>query len=554
MTDIILDNIYLALLLPLWIFLIVMIGRFFSVYVNKKIIYALTLLCSMFGAFLSGSALWTLSPDKILENEIPFIKINDFIVNFGIYIDRTALIFALVLFLVSFFVQIFAIFYMKNEKKNYRFFALLNLFNFSMAGLFFSPNLFESYVFWEIAGVASYLLIGFEYFKQNKSIASKKVFIINRIGDTAFISGIIICSYLIYSYAPNKNLVTLSFTDMNTISTLVYAYTSTPIFYLICAMFIIAALVKSAQFPFYTWLQDAMEAKLPVSALLHSATIVASGLFLTLRMLPFYTLEGVLLKIISGFGLVTALICSICACTQNHPKKVLAYSTSAQLGLIFYALGNLNLKAAIVFFIAHSFIKSLMFTTLPDSERQWSRFKFVTFLTAGFVLVVFEEIVHSKVFTAVSILTAFYIIRIAILLYNENWIKKLPLFKVPVLYQLGYNGFYLDKLYTIYCTRIYQNFAGFCAKIDNNVFSNYKPLINISYAGVKIAAFVEQYIMHGAVRLITDFAKNISTLDLKAQSGNVQRYNAYAFIIITIIFICIFMAYMVIINKYYGGA
>ena len=301
MTEIFLDNIYLALLLPCWIFLIIMVGRFVSVYVNKTIICILTLLASLFGIICTTGALWKLPAECVLNTEFPFLKINDFVINCGLHADRLSLIFALVLFLVSFFVQIFSISYMKEEKKTYRFYALMNLFNFSMASLFFSPNLFQAYFFWEITSVVSYLLIGFEYNKNNKSTASKKVFLINRIGDTALIGAIIICSYLIYAYAPNKNLVTLSFMDMNTISTLVYAYASTPLFEIICGMFIISALVKSAQFPFYNWLQDAMEAKLPVSALLHSATLVALGVFLTLRLLSFYSLEPFFLKAIAIF-------------------------------------------------------------------------------------------------------------------------------------------------------------------------------------------------------------------------------------------------------------
>jgi NADH-quinone oxidoreductase subunit L len=168
-------------------------------------------------------------------------------------------------------------------------------------------------LFWEAVGVVSYLLIGFEYNKIAKSQASKKVFIINRIGDTAFLGAIIICSYFMYSYAPNKAFATLSLIDMNTISTLVYAYTSTPLFWLICLMFLLAALIKSAQFPFYNWLQDAMEAKLPVSALLHSSTLVASGVYLTLRLLPFLTLESRFLNILIIFGFLTAILCSISA-------------------------------------------------------------------------------------------------------------------------------------------------------------------------------------------------------------------------------------------------
>ena len=151
---------------------------------------------------------------------------------------------------------------------------------------------------------------------------------------------------------------------MNIISTLVNAYTSTPLFWGICILFIIAAAVKSAQFPFYTWLQDAMEAKLPVSALLHSATMVASGVFLLIRLYPFFSLEASLLKLIAALGLITAIMCSLCACSQTHPKKVLAYSTSAQLGLMFFALGMGNLKAAFILFVAHAFIKAKRILTL----------------------------------------------------------------------------------------------------------------------------------------------------------------------------------------------
>lgn len=601
MTDIILDNIYLTLLLPLWVFLIIMLGRFFSVYVNKGIIYVLTLLSSAFGAILSGVALLNINPDTILESEFHFLKINDFIINCGLHIDRTALIFAFTLFVVSFFVQLFAISYMKCEKKNYRFFALLNLFNFSMAGLFFSPNLFQLYVFWELAGIASYLLIGFEYFRQEKSIASKKVFLINRIGDTVLIGGTILCSYFIYAYAPNKTLATLSFVDMNTISTLVYAYTSTPLFWGICALFIIAAAVKSAQFPFYTWLQDAMEAKLPVSALLHSATLVASGLFLTLRMLPFYSLEETLLKIIAGLGFLTAVICSICAIAQTYPKKVLAYSTSAQLGLMFYALGLLNIKAALLFFVMHAFVKSTLFITLPEPEKVWNYTKFVSFLLAGLFLILAEGIPSGRVFTMVSVLSAFYILKTALLLYRKNGVEnshppiteylsilglfifaggfyklyggspkealflalvvsaityflylKDSFFRIPIIYPLAFNGLYLDKFYTGFCAAIYEKFTNFCSKIDKNIFSNYKPIIYLSKAGVQITTFIEKYIMNGSVQAITNGAKQLSLIDLKAQNGNIQRYNAYAFIIITIILICLILAYSVILS-FVGG-
>ncbi len=619
MADLILDNIYLVLLLPLWLFLIIMLGRFFSVYVNKGVIYVLTLFSSLAGALLCGSALWKLDSGRILENEIPFLRIEDFVINIGIHADRAALIFALVLFLVSFAVQMFSISYMKDEKKSYRFYALLNLFNFSMAGLLFSPNLFQTYFFWELVSVISYLLIGFEYNKKEKSDSSRKVFIINRIGDTALISGIILSSYFLYSYSGNVNFTSLSFVDMNAISTILYAYAPTGLYLVICGLFIVAAAVKSAQFPFYTWLQDAMEAKLPVSALLHSATMVAAGVFILLRLLPFFTLAGVTLKIIVLIGLITAIICSICASSQNHPKKVLAYSTSAQLGLMFLAAGMLNIKAAVAFFAAHAFIKTLLFITLPDKEECWNYFSFILFLLGGLSLsgmfiagMAAKEMIYlnlnpvvSVIFCIIAFLTAFYITRIALVTSHEyGLIKTMPdkikttayilliimniglywylrthveykvaepfwaaltawivvyilytkkaFWKVPVLYPLSYNGFYLDKFYSNTVVKLYDGFCSILNSLEVKVFSNYKPVIFCSKSLVKITGWIEKNIIEASVRMITITFKKISRLDMKAQSGNVQSYNAYAFIIVTLILSCLIIAYIIMLS-YIGG-
>lgn len=619
MTELLLNNIYLILLLPLWLFLIIMVGRFFSVYVNKNIIYLLTLLSSFAGIVLTSLILWKNPSGNILDSEVPFIKINDFMINLGLYVDKTALIFALVLFLISFFVQLFSISYMQKESKNYRFYSLLNLFNFSMLGLFFSSNLFQTYIFWELVGVCSYLLIGFEYNKKEKSIASKKVFLINRIGDTALIGAILLSSYYIYTYASNKAFTTLAFTDMNTISTVLYAYANTPIFETICILFLIGILAKSAQFPFYTWLQDAMEAKLPVSALLHSATLVASGIFLLLRLLPFYTLEPMLLKIISILGLITAIICSLSACSQINSKKVLAYSTSAQLGLIFFALGILNIKAVFALFIAHAFIKSLLFITLPKENENWNYFKYIIFLISGLSLsgLIFSGMIAKEMITndltnyyttiiaIVSFLTAFYIIRIALILFSfyklsksrpevmeaisiigllilnigfyiylhktqkytiaepfwsalTAWIcvyilySKKAFQKIPILYPITYNGFYLDKFYLFLAEKVYFNIANASNWIDMKIFSNYKFLINSAKLGVKISAFIENNVMNGAVRFITNVFKKLSLVNLRAQNGKIQRYNTYAYIIITIILICLILGYIAILN-FMGG-
>lgn len=619
MAELFLDNIYLILLLPFWVFLIIMLGRFFSVYVNQKIIYILTLLSSLLGSVLCLGALWKLPADKILETDFIFLKINDFIINGGLHVDKLSLIFALALFITSFCVQLYSISYMKNEKKKYRFFALLNLFNFSMSGLFFSPNLFQTYIFWELIGISSYLLIGYKYSHNLISTASKKVFIINRIGDTAFLSAILTCSYFIYTYAPNKSLTTLSYIDFNTISTILYAYASTPIFETICTLFILTALVKSAQFIFFTWLQDAMFAELPVSALLHSATLVASGVYLTIRLLPIYTLEPIFLKLIAAIGILTAIICSLCACAQTQPKKALAYSTSAQIGLMFFAIGILNIKTSIILFFTHAIIKSMLFLSLPQKGAKWNYYKFVLFLIGGLslsgiilsgmvskeLLIVGVSNIKITLVSILSFLTAFYILRLALVIYENNgcekssppkielisiilllitnicfyfylhkttaykiaepfwtaitaWICVYILYtqkafwKIPIVYNLTFNGFYLDKLYLAIANKIYNKFTQICSDFDLKVLSNNFVIINFAKSIVKIFAFIENNIMNKTVKLITQGFRRAAIIDAKLQSGNIQNYNAYAFIILTIVLSCLIIGYTSILI-YFGG-
>lgn len=605
MADIILDNIYLILLLPLWIFLIIMSARFFAVYVNNRIIYTLTLLSSFFGVLLCSVSLIKLT--STIEQSFPFIKIGNFVLDFGLHVDKLSLIIALVLFLVSFLVQMFSVSYMKDEPKQYRYYAYLNMFNFSMAGLIFSPNLFQMYFFWELVGVMSYLLIGFDYKNSVKSEASRRVFLTNRIGDTALLGGIIFSSYLMYNYSGNLSFAALSFEDMNAITTLISAYTDTPVFYLLCILFIIGAAVKSAQFPFYTWLQDAMEAKLPVSALLHSATMVAAGAYLLIRMLPLFTLEASVLQIIAWLGILTALICSILASIETHPKKVLAYSTSANFGLMFFAIGILNVKAALIFFVAHAFIKSMLFLSIDENENFVN---YITFLLGGlslsglifsgviakeFLFVSINNPVFSVIYCLTAFLTAFYIMRISlIMVQNKKLVNRINLAKyapIAVLFLLnivfyfavrgkvaykvaepfwaalaGWAAVYflytknlltkfdktpklLERFYNNVLAKIYEKFAIAMNFIDVKVFGNYKPLLIASKCGVKTAGWIEENIMNKSVTLTADLTKMLSKSGSKLQTKNIQSYNAYAFILVTIVVSLVIIAYKIMLNQ-----
>ena len=603
MTNIILDSISLILLLPLWIFLIIMCGRFFSVYVNKNVIYFLTLFSSFLGAGVCGSAL--IKMNEPLEWIHPFIKINDFKIFFGLQIDKISLIIALLLFIISFAIQMFSISYMKEEKKNYRFFALLNLFNFSMGGLLFSPNLFQFYVFWELVSIVSYLLIGFDYKNNEKSSASKRVFLMNRFGDTALITGILIIAYYMYTFSGNLSFATLYFEDFNVISTLLLAYAPANIFFAVCGLFIIAASVKSAQFPFYTWLQDAMEAKTPVSALLHSATMVIAGVYLLIRMLPFFTLAPLLLKAVLLIGLLTAFICSILASIECHPKKVLAYSTSANIGLMFSAIGLVSVKTCLVLLIVHAFIKSLLFILLPKenliSKINLGLFIITSLSLAGIIFsgvapkeLLFEYLKHNRIlsylFLFVCFMTGFYIIRLSILIYrkykliNNVNISELISYIIllsgniciyliiknhthiaePAVISVGglclalllnnHNALekvnttpkILEKFYNNFISFVYTKISDLCNFIEKNIFTNYKLLLLISKAPVKITNWIEQNIMNKSVSFVSESAKKLSQKDMVLQSGNVQTYNAYALIIITIITVFTIIVYTAI--------
>lgn len=605
MENLIADNISLILLLPLWIFLIIMCGRFFSVYVNKYITYTLTIFSSALGAVLCGISIFNF--EHTIEWSIPFIKINNFVINFGLQIDKLSLILALILFIVSFAVQIFSISYMKNEKKNYRFFALLNLFNFGMAAMFFSPNLFQMYVFWELVGVVSYLLIGFDYGNIRKSLASQKVFLINRFGDVALAAGIILTAYIMMEYSGNNSFTTLSFLDMNAISTLLMAYTSNELFLTICGLFIIAAMVKSAQIPFYPWLQDAMEAKIPVSALLHSATMVVSGVYLIIRLMPFFTLNNSLMVSISIIGIITAVICSILASAETEPKKVLAYSTSANLGLMFYALGWENIRAAIVFLAAHAFIKSLLFINLPSEDKKLSYTQIILFIIGALTLgglffagcgakeMIFQTTnsIFRYAFLFVSFISAYYITRLSFLIYKKseisqekNWLEtfaSLLLLAANIYLYIKLRGNYhlsepyaaaiggaclagllykhnalekftktptiLEKLYSNILPIIYEKSAICLNSIEKNIVSNYKPILFLSKFGVKISAWIETNIMNKAVLLTGKAIKGLSTVDMKIQTKQVQNYNIYALVIISIIITLVLVSYMILLSK-----
>lgn len=271
-------------------------------------------------------------------------------IRFGTYVDPITIVMFGVVTTVALMVNIFSIGYMKDEPRYWWFFAVLQLFAASMLMLVMADNLLLLLISWELVGVCSFLLIGFYWEKRSAAEAAKKAFMTTRIGDIGLMIGII----LLYRGAGTFNIQEIiRFAEEG-------GYGSTYLFVAMAFLFL-GAMGKSAQVPFHVWLPDAMEGPTPVSALIHAATMVVAGVYLTARMLPVYEVANGMLLIITISGLVTALLSGFMALAQTDIKKVLAYSTVGQLGFMFVALGSGSPTAAMFHLMTHAFFKALLF-------------------------------------------------------------------------------------------------------------------------------------------------------------------------------------------------
>ncbi len=279
-------------------------------------------------------------------------------IDMGILLDPISVMMLIVISTVSLMVHIYSFAYMKGEKGFQRYYAFLSLFTMSMLGLVVATNIFQMYLFWELVGVSSYLLIGFYYTRPEAVAASKKAFIVTRFADLGFLIGI-----LFYGYYAG----TFSFTPQ--IQMLAAAGTMIP---LALGLMFIGGAGKSAMFPLHIWLPDAMEGPTPVSALIHAATMVVAGVYLVARMFPLYIgYAPEVLHWIGYIGAFTALYAAVVACVQTDIKRVLAFSTISQIGFMMVALGvctsadphegGLGYMASMFHLFTHAMFKALLF-------------------------------------------------------------------------------------------------------------------------------------------------------------------------------------------------
>ena len=310
--------------------------------------------------------------EKLIPLKYTWLQFSEGVsIDMGIMLDPITCMMLLVITFVSLMVHIYSLAYMKGEERFATYYSFLGLFTFSMLALVISSNIFQIYIFWELVGLSSFLLIGFYYDKPSAVAACKKAFIVTRFADLGFLIGILMLSF--YSGTLDFNTLIERLTSPGS-AELSAALSSSfmGISALTWAMILvfIGAAGKSAMFPLQIWLPDAMEGPTPVSALIHAATMVVAGVFLVARLFPVFALSAPeALELVAYVGAISALLAAIIACTQTDIKRVLAFSTISQIGYMMFALGvskyggesGLGYTASMFHLFTHAMFKALLF-------------------------------------------------------------------------------------------------------------------------------------------------------------------------------------------------
>ncbi len=294
--------------------------------------------------------LTVLSNPVTSEFKFNWLDLPGFKVEAGMLIDPLTAVMLMVVTIVSMLVQIYSVGYMAGDPRFSRYFSFLSLFTFSMLGLVLANNFFEIFIFWELVGLTSYLLIGFWFEKKSASDAGKKAFITTRTGDLAFMLGIFLLT---------TTVGTLNFQEA--FHQVESGAISSTLLTLSAILLFGGAVGKSAQFPLHVWLPDAMEGPTPVSALIHAATMVAAGVYLVARLMTIYALSVPASLVVAIIGAFTSFLAASIGLVQNDIKRVLAYSTISQLGYMIMALGLGGYTAGTFHLMTHASFKALLF-------------------------------------------------------------------------------------------------------------------------------------------------------------------------------------------------
>lgn len=330
------------------------------------------LMVALLSFYAAGEYFTTQKADAVFQTlvplNVPWLNMGaNLHIDMGILLDPISVMMLVVISTVSLMVHIYSLGYMKGEKGFQRYYAFLSLFTFSMMGLVLSTNIFQMYIFWELVGVSSYLLIGFYYTKPAAVAASKKAFIVTRFADMFFLIGILVLSY----YTQTFDFGTLTSGNSTVFQQAASAqFLGASVLVWAMPLIFIGGAGKSAMFPLHIWLPDAMEGPTPVSALIHAATMVVAGVYLVARLFPIYVLfTPEVLQGIAYVGAFTSMFAAAIAIVQTDIKRVLAFSTISQIGFMMVALGvsklegheGLGYMASMFHLFTHAMFKALLF-------------------------------------------------------------------------------------------------------------------------------------------------------------------------------------------------
>ena len=365
------SSLWSILCLPLISFLLIPLvpekKRIFSGWIAViSMIFAFLLSLKLAWSFFHGVAF------SLDTNSIGWIVLPGLQLELSLLMDPLSLLMLLVVTGVGSSIFYYSLEYMEHDDGYRRYFAGLSLFAFSMIGIVLSGNLLQLFIFWELVGLSSYLLIGHWYQKNEAADAGKKAFLTNRIGDFGFLIGIL----LLWNFSGHDGVRSLHLAELNTaIPNFVQASPSHQTWVTIAMLLIFSGVLgKSAQFPLHVWLPDAMEGPTPVSALIHAATMVAAGVYLLARMFPLFILSPVSLEVIAYIGGFTAIFAATQAIVQKDIKRILAYSTLSQLGYMVMVIGLGSRTIGMYHLTTHAFFKALLFLSagsiIHASEKQ----------------------------------------------------------------------------------------------------------------------------------------------------------------------------------------
>nr|QUB02388.1 NADH-plastoquinone oxidoreductase subunit 5 [Palisota barteri] len=419
---------------------------------------------------------------------------NDFSLEFGYLIDPLTSIMSILITTVGILVLIYSDIYMSHDQGYLRFFAYLSFFNASMLGLVTSSNLIQIYIFWELVGMCSYLLIGFWFTRPIAASACQKAFVTNRVGDFGLLLGVLGLYWITGSF---------EFRDLFEITNnLIHNNGVSSLFVTLCtSLLFVGAVAKSAQFPLHVWLPDAMEGPTPISALIHAATMVAAGIFLVARLLPLFITIPYIMNLISFIGIITVLLGATLALAQRDIKRSLAYSTMSQLGYIMLALGIGSYRAALFHLITHAYSKALLF------------------LGSGSIIHSMEPIVgyspdKSQNMVLMGGLTRYVpITRTTFLLgtlsicgipplacfwskdeiLNDSWLHS-PIFAIIAWFTAGLTAFYMFRVYLLtFDGNLRVHFKNYSSTKDNSLYS-------ISLWGKRVSKVVNQNLPFSTIK------------------------------------------------------